>query len=84
MPCHVSIDDAGTTTITCTRGRRRVPCGVEGCPRDRTRLCDFPVAPVTFGERVQTCDLPLCDVHATRVSRDQDHCPAHAAAAGIR
>jgi hypothetical protein len=84
MPCHVGRDGNGATVITCVRGGRRIPCGVEGCPRERVRLCDFPTAPVAFGEPAKTCDMALCAAHATRVSRDQDYCPDHAATLGVR
>lgn len=35
-------------------------------------LCDWPVGD-------STCDMPLCDSHATEVGRDRHYCPKHLA-----
>ena len=78
MPC-TPLPGGG---FVCGPHRRR--CAVGGCTRGATLLCDFPVAPVAFGKPVKTCDMALCAGHATRVSRDQDYCPDHAATLGVR
>lgn len=60
----------GATAIVCTRGKKTkvAPCGF--CKESHTKLCDYPM-------RHGTCDLKMCDVHATNVGPDQDYCPTH-------
>ena len=41
------------------------------CAAISTRLCDAPVGDAT-------CDMPICDEHATSAGPDRDLCPNHA------
>lgn len=76
MPCEAFRDENGKViAIVCSRTRpSRKKCKVPGCDRLATKLCDFPVKK----KRSKTCDMPLCEAHATSVGDDLDHCPAHA------
>lgn len=67
--------DKPITIITCRRSALRVRCSIEGCIREHTKLCDFPLKGRKAGK---TCDKKLCDEHATKVGPDRDCCPAHA------
>lgn len=77
MTCR-SIDlGNGVVGIVC--GRREgppKPCIVPGCGKPHARLCDWPV--LRRGKPT-TCDLKLCEGHATKVG-ELDYCPAHARA----
>ena len=46
------------------------------CGRRETKKCDYPLRGAKAGK---TCDASLCDRCATRVGKNLDHCPAHAA-----
>lgn len=49
----------------------------EHCGRMGGTLCDAPVGESLAGKRL-TCDMPLCDHHATHVEgKDLDYCPRH-------
>jgi hypothetical protein len=63
------------TIITCRRGQRRAHCEVDGCIREHTKLCDFPLKGRKAG---QTCDRKMCDSHAAGVGPDRDYCIPHA------
>jgi hypothetical protein len=77
MPCTPFRDENGKViAIVCTRGERRRRCKVPGCNRWASKLCDFPVKRKQSG----TCDMAICEYHATQVGDDLDHCPAHAKA----
>jgi hypothetical protein len=73
-PCDVIADGKAGIIIACSRGgRARQRCCI--CGGTATVLCDYPLR----GEKVgQTCDLPLCRKHTTRVGPNRDYCPAHA------
>ena len=51
------------------------PCelgpGLGRCLAIATILCDYPVDG-------HTCDMPICEDHATEVGLDRHHCPRHA------
>jgi hypothetical protein len=34
-------------------------------------LCDYPIS------KGKTCDRPLCDAHATEISKNRHYCPDH-------
>lgn len=75
MTCEAFYDpETGTRGFICRRGVRRKRCKVPGCDRTATKLCDYPVKRKKSG----TCDMELCEAHATSVGDDLDHCPAHA------
>ena len=57
------------TTIVCSRRPRRRPCAY--CRTQHEKLCDH-VLP-----NGDTCDTPLCLVHAHHIAPDTDYCPAH-------
>jgi hypothetical protein len=58
------------------------PAHGESCGRMSTKLCDGKVADGGAGWKSTTCDMPICDRHATHVNgKDLDYCPRHAAAA---
>ncbi len=77
MACE-RIPSGGSAIIICSRGRRsRSPCGVPGCGKPHTRLCDHPV---TRKGRAGTCDAKLCDGHAHHYEPDTDLCAPHAKA----
>lgn len=67
----------GSTIAIICGGRRGQPHrpACKCCPRESTKLCDFPV--VRNGRRA-TCDVPICDDHATSIGPDRDLCPWHA------
>lgn len=74
-PCEVVKLPDGGVAILCSRGRRGVKrCAVAGCGRDAPYLCDFPLTGPKAG---QTCDRPLCSVHARQVGPDRHYCYAH-------
>jgi hypothetical protein len=70
-----SVPVAGGVAIVCGRDQPAPPCAIPGCGRPHTRLCDHPV---TRGGKVTTCDVKICDGHATSVGPERDYCPAHA------
>jgi len=78
MACTVMKLGDGTTAIVCGSRRRSSPCSVPGCGRPSTRLCDYPLAPLEFGNEPVTCDARLCPIHAVKVGPNTDCCPAHA------
>lgn len=47
------------------------------CARPSTKLCDAVVGQ-DLGGRSLTCDMPICDQHATSAGRKVDYCPRHA------
>jgi hypothetical protein len=47
--------------------------GLGLCMAMAGKLCDYPVGD-------GTCDMPVCDDHATSVGPDRDYCPRHAVA----
>lgn len=50
------------------------------CCAMSTRLCDQVVGHHEDGTAA-TCDMPICDEHATRIEQELDLCPKHAAEA---
>lgn len=73
MTCQpIKLPDNGMA-IACSRGRKpkRKPCEVSGCVASHRKLCDYPI------KDKKTCDMKLCDYHATSVGPDRDHCPSH-------
>jgi|HubBroStandDraft_2_1064218.scaffolds.fasta_scaffold326251_2 hypothetical protein len=46
----------------------------EHCCQMATILCDFDIG----GAEGETCDMPLCQDHATEVGPDRHYCPKHA------
>lgn len=64
----------GVTAIFCGGRKPKLPAICLFCPRESVKLCDFPVR--RHGRRA-TCDVPLCDVHATNFG-NTDLCPSHA------
>jgi len=76
VTCRTITTAPGVTIISCGRRRREPPCSVPGCTAEGTQLCDFKL---TSGK---TCDRRLCCGHATTISKNVDHCPAHARLAG--
>lgn len=59
--------------ILCTGNPRRRRCRF--CASWSTKLCDWPIR---LGK---TCDVPICDEHATPVGENLDYCPTHRGAA---
>jgi hypothetical protein len=61
-------------------GRRKgpAPCladlRLDKCCAMSGYLCDWPI-----GDEGETCEMPLCDAHATQVEKNRHYCPAHAA-----
>ena len=77
MPCATRVMPNGAIAIVCSRGpsvrrwlRRCIVCHRR---EDQTALvlCD---GVTSDGE---TCDTPVCQVHAVHVDPDSDYCPAH-------
>ncbi len=60
----------GMTGIVCTTRRKRKPCA---CGRSASLECDFP----NEKRKSKTCDAPICDQCARRISPNVDHCRAH-------
>lgn len=49
----------------------------EACGRMSSKLCDGPAGKDLAGKAL-TCDMPLCEKHATHVEgQDLDYCPRH-------
>lgn len=46
------------------------------CCRASGKLCDAPVGQDLGGARL-TCDMPLCEHHATPGGKGLDYCPRH-------
>ena len=82
MPCVSVQRPDGSVMIMCSRGpvawRWLRKCVVCHRREDQTALvlCDG----VTSGG--ETCDTPVCQVHAVHVDPDADYCPAHVQCAG--
>lgn len=71
-PVKFEVDGKPVTAIVCgTRGSRPIRCQHEGCGKPGRKLCDWKV-----GEG-KTCDMQLCDAHATQPARGKDLCPVH-------
>jgi hypothetical protein len=70
MPCDIS-EKNGITTIICSRGRRPQPCTFDGCNRDGSFLCDFPIG------AGKTCDRRICGRHARTIAKNVQHCITH-------
>ena len=66
MPCYSRVKDGGTMFV---RGKLGPHCGK--CNWVGEFLCDFPV-----GDG-KTCDMPLCEDHASEVAPDLHYCPVH-------
>ncbi len=76
MACEIITNkDGQVQMIICGRSHRRAP-DCHFCHLTSTKLCDHPVVGSKSGK---TCDLPICDRHATSVGPDRDFCPNHAA-----
>ena len=50
MACKVITTGPNSMAIVCTSGRRADPCSVPGCGRPHEVLCDYPLAPLEFGQ----------------------------------
>lgn len=72
MPCTPVKLPGGGMALVRHAHRRIAPCRY--CAAQGTRLCDFPVL---RGLHKGTCDAPLCERCATRISSDRDLCRAH-------
>ena len=84
----------GTSTMHLNFGGRRgpLPCAAPAlendnraisakCLRPSRVLCDAAVGTDLAGKPL-TCDMPLCEHHATHVNgSDVDYCPRHASLA---
>lgn len=93
MPWYRTDDGNGVMHL-CVRGRNGAPAACraprlegdnhahgEECGRMGGKLCDAP-AGKDLGGKPLTCDMPLCEKHATHVDgKDLDYCPRHAALA---
>lgn len=69
---HVRLSDRKRTPPPCQAPHTW--SGGSVCCAMSSRQCDAPVGD-------GTCDMPLCEEHATRVGPDRDLCPKHAEAA---
>jgi hypothetical protein len=74
MSCEPIVIDGKVIGIGCSRGKRPKPC-VENCGRPSAKLCDFPLR---GRKRGQSCDRPICAVHATAMGNGIDYCRTHA------
>ena len=51
---------------------RRLYCtGDHGIRTRSTHLCDWPIGDA------KTCDMGMCEEHATEVGHDRHYCPVH-------
>ena len=68
MPCYIRQTDTLRMFICGDLGPH---CMADGCADSSEYQCDFPV-----GDG-KTCDLYLCDLHASEVAPNIHYCPGH-------
>lgn len=84
MPWYRTPDGQGVFHV-CIRGKKGAPAACrapklpgdsdahgEECGRMSSKLCDARVG------QSGSCDMPLCEQHATPAGPDIDYCPRHA------
>lgn len=71
MPRHCSYFNLGGHAVIACGGTKIHACIV--CGEIAGKLCDWKLG-------ANTCDAPVCDEHATVVTKGKDLCPAHAKA----
>ena len=77
---HTLVDGEPVTMIVCGR-KAAVPCCVVCRTQYDIKLCDYPLVGTKLG---QTCDRPVCGVHAVHQEPDFDLCPSHARIVGAQ
>lgn len=76
MACEV-VKVPGGTAILCGK-RRHKPEPCVWCRQPSTKQCDFRLSPQNQVTHIRTCDVYICDKHATSVGLNLDYCPTHA------
>lgn len=87
MPMYRTPDGHSWMHLNLGRGKPILPCAAMAletdntaigprCCRPSSKLCDAEVGTTLRGDHL-TCDMPLCDQHATSVGPDRDYCPRH-------
>lgn len=73
MPCESITLPDGVRAIVCGPRQRKRRCA---CGKPAPLLCDWKVT----GNRIGTCDVPICAACSTSPAPGKDLCPDHAAA----
>ena len=72
MNCNVMRSSKGDLTgFVCTSGTPR-RCATDGCFKPSVRMCDHKDE-----DSMRTCDAPMCEKHAHRISPNKNLCQFH-------